>query len=140
MEGASQPHPVTLGAMTDEVRTGDVPTGELRAGELPTGELRAGELVAGELAAGELAARELRAGKFRAGELCAGVPEAGTRRRYLIADVFTSPPLEGTQLAVFPDGDGRDDHLMQRTAPGPHLSWPPSSPPPHRPPTPLSCN
>jgi trans-2,3-dihydro-3-hydroxyanthranilate isomerase len=117
--------------MTDELPTSELPTGELRAGELPTGELRAGELRAGELRAGELrtgelrtgelaadelGARGLRTGKFRAGELWASEPEGGARRRYLIADVFTSTPLEGNQLAVFPDGHGLDDDLMQRTA------------------------
>jgi trans-2,3-dihydro-3-hydroxyanthranilate isomerase len=34
----------------------------------------------------------------------------------LIADVFTSVPLEGNQLGVFPDGRGLDGDLMQRTA------------------------
>jgi trans-2,3-dihydro-3-hydroxyanthranilate isomerase len=36
--------------------------------------------------------------------------------RYVIADVFTSAPLEGNQLAVFMDGDGLDDRRMQRVA------------------------
>ena len=27
-------------------------------------------------------------------------------RRYVVADVFTSTPLEGNQLAVFTDGEG----------------------------------
>lgn len=48
--------------------------------------------------------------------LWAGEPEAGGWRRYVIADVFTATPLEGNQLAVFPDGRGLDDDLMQRTA------------------------
>lgn len=37
-------------------------------------------------------------------------------RRYLVLDVFTQNPLEGNQLAVFTDGAGLDDSLMQRTA------------------------
>jgi len=37
-------------------------------------------------------------------------------RRYLIADVFTATPLEGNQLAVFPDGRGLGADVMQRTA------------------------
>jgi len=37
-------------------------------------------------------------------------------RRYVVADVFTSTPLEGNQLGVFPDGRGLDTALMQRTA------------------------
>jgi trans-2,3-dihydro-3-hydroxyanthranilate isomerase len=36
--------------------------------------------------------------------------------RYVIADVFTSVPLQGNQLAIFTDGEGLDDSLMQRTA------------------------
>ncbi len=36
--------------------------------------------------------------------------------RYLVLDVFTEVPLEGNQLAVFTDGDGLGDELMQRTA------------------------
>jgi trans-2,3-dihydro-3-hydroxyanthranilate isomerase len=50
-----------------------------------------------------------------AARLWADEPAAGWRR-YLIADVFTTTPLEGNQLAVFPDGRGLDDELMQRTA------------------------
>jgi trans-2,3-dihydro-3-hydroxyanthranilate isomerase len=50
-----------------------------------------------------------------AGRLWAEDPEAGWRR-YLIADVFTSTPLEGNQLAVFPDARGLADDLLQRTA------------------------
>ena len=37
-------------------------------------------------------------------------------RRYVIADVFTAAPLEGNQLAVFPDGRGLGADVMQRTA------------------------
>jgi trans-2,3-dihydro-3-hydroxyanthranilate isomerase len=37
-------------------------------------------------------------------------------RQYLIADVFTDVPLQGNQLAVFTDGTGLDEALMQRTA------------------------
>jgi trans-2,3-dihydro-3-hydroxyanthranilate isomerase len=37
-------------------------------------------------------------------------------RPYLIADVFTDVPLQGNQLAVFTDGAGLDDELMQRAA------------------------
>lgn len=33
-------------------------------------------------------------------------------REFLIADVFTSQPLEGNQLGIFPDGRGLDDELM----------------------------
>jgi trans-2,3-dihydro-3-hydroxyanthranilate isomerase len=51
-----------------------------------------------------------------AARLWAGEPEAGGWRRYLVADVFTATPLEGNQLAVFPDGRSLDDDLMQRTA------------------------
>ncbi|HYN21320.1 MAG TPA: PhzF family phenazine biosynthesis protein, partial [Thermoanaerobaculia bacterium] len=36
--------------------------------------------------------------------------------RYLTADVFTTRPLEGNPLAVFPDGRGIPDPLMQRIA------------------------
>jgi trans-2,3-dihydro-3-hydroxyanthranilate isomerase len=50
-----------------------------------------------------------------AGRLWAEEPEAGWRR-YLIADVFTSTPLEGNQLAVFPDARGLGDDVLQRTA------------------------
>jgi trans-2,3-dihydro-3-hydroxyanthranilate isomerase len=50
-----------------------------------------------------------------AGGLWPEDPEAGWRR-YLIADVFTSTPLEGNQLAVFPDGRGLSDDVLQRTA------------------------
>ncbi len=38
------------------------------------------------------------------------------RFRYLTADVFTSRPLEGNPLAVFPDARGLSDALMQRIA------------------------
>ena len=51
----------------------------------------------------------------RNGQLWAGEPEAGWRR-YLVADVFTAVPLEGNQLAVFPDGRGLGADVMQRTA------------------------
>jgi trans-2,3-dihydro-3-hydroxyanthranilate isomerase len=37
-------------------------------------------------------------------------------RRYIIADVFTSTPLEGNPLAVFPDGRGLGADTMQRMA------------------------
>jgi len=37
-------------------------------------------------------------------------------RRYVIADVFTDTPLEGNGLAVFTDGRGLSDELMQRVA------------------------
>ena len=36
--------------------------------------------------------------------------------RYVIADVFTDTPLAGNQLAVFTDGRGVDDALMQELA------------------------
>ena len=36
--------------------------------------------------------------------------------RYRVVDVFTKQPLEGNQLAVFPDAYGLDDGLMQRIA------------------------
>jgi trans-2,3-dihydro-3-hydroxyanthranilate isomerase len=36
--------------------------------------------------------------------------------RYVVADVFTSVPLQGNQLAVFTDAGGLSDALMQRTA------------------------
>jgi trans-2,3-dihydro-3-hydroxyanthranilate isomerase len=42
--------------------------------------------------------------------------QAASWRRYLIADVFTTTPLEGNQLGVFPDGRGLDGDLMLRTA------------------------
>jgi trans-2,3-dihydro-3-hydroxyanthranilate isomerase len=37
-------------------------------------------------------------------------------RPYVIADVFTDVPLEGNQVAVFTDGDGLSDAVMQRAA------------------------
>jgi trans-2,3-dihydro-3-hydroxyanthranilate isomerase len=37
-------------------------------------------------------------------------------RRYVIVDVFTDTPLEGNQLAVFPDGRGLPTSVMQRAA------------------------
>jgi trans-2,3-dihydro-3-hydroxyanthranilate isomerase len=52
---------------------------------------------------------------YRADRLWADEPGPG-RRSYLIADVFTATPLEGNQLAVFPDGRGLDADVMQRTA------------------------
>ena len=51
-----------------------------------------------------------------AGRLWADQPAAAGWRRYLVADVFTATPLEGNQLAVFPDGRGLDGDRMQRTA------------------------
>jgi trans-2,3-dihydro-3-hydroxyanthranilate isomerase len=51
----------------------------------------------------------------RTGQLWADEPGAGWRR-YVIADVFTATPLEGNQLAVFPDGRGLGADVMQRTA------------------------
>lgn len=33
---------------------------------------------------------------------------------YVILDVFTQVPLQGNQLAVFSDGSGLTDELMQR--------------------------
>lgn len=38
------------------------------------------------------------------------------RYRYVTADVFTSRPLEGNPLAVFPDARGVPEHLLQRIA------------------------
>lgn len=38
------------------------------------------------------------------------------RCRFVTADVFTSRPLEGNPLAVFPDARGLSDELMQRIA------------------------
>ncbi len=37
-------------------------------------------------------------------------------RRYIVLDVFTDAPLGGNPLAVFPDGRGVDEQLMQRLA------------------------
>ena len=51
----------------------------------------------------------------RTDRLWADEPGTGWRR-YLIADVFTATPLEGNQLAVFPDGRGLGADVMQRTA------------------------
>jgi trans-2,3-dihydro-3-hydroxyanthranilate isomerase len=51
----------------------------------------------------------------QADRLWADEPGPGWRR-YLIADVFTATPLEGNQLAVFPDGRGLGADVMQRTA------------------------
>jgi len=42
------------------------------------------------------------------------VPHAA--RRYLVLDVFTDVPLQGNQLAVFLDGRGLPDQLMQKLA------------------------
>jgi trans-2,3-dihydro-3-hydroxyanthranilate isomerase len=36
--------------------------------------------------------------------------------RYVIADVFTSRPLQGNPVAVFSDAEGLDERLMQGTA------------------------
>jgi trans-2,3-dihydro-3-hydroxyanthranilate isomerase len=36
--------------------------------------------------------------------------------RYVLTDVFTDVPLEGNQLAVFPEADGLSAHAMQRVA------------------------
>jgi trans-2,3-dihydro-3-hydroxyanthranilate isomerase len=41
---------------------------------------------------------------------------SGRVRPYVIADVFTEAPLEGNQVAVFTDGRGLSDEVMQRTA------------------------
>jgi trans-2,3-dihydro-3-hydroxyanthranilate isomerase len=54
-------------------------------------------------------------GIHRTGQLWADEPGARWRR-YVIADVFTAVPLEGNQLAVFPDGRGLGADVMQRTA------------------------
>ena len=43
-------------------------------------------------------------------------PDAGVTRRYLVLDVFTDTPLQGNQLAVFLDGRGLGEQLMQRLA------------------------
>jgi len=51
----------------------------------------------------------------RTGQLWEDKPEAPWRR-YVIADVFTAVPLEGNQLAVFPDGRELGSDVMQRTA------------------------
>jgi trans-2,3-dihydro-3-hydroxyanthranilate isomerase len=37
-------------------------------------------------------------------------------RRYIVLDVFTDVPLGGNPLAVFPDGRGLEEELMQRLA------------------------
>jgi trans-2,3-dihydro-3-hydroxyanthranilate isomerase len=50
------------------------------------------------------------------GTLWAQDPETGGRRRYLIADVFTSTPLEGNQLGVFLDARGLSGEQMQKSA------------------------
>jgi trans-2,3-dihydro-3-hydroxyanthranilate isomerase len=41
---------------------------------------------------------------------------AGSSRRYLLIDVFSDQPLEGNQLAVFPDGRGLEGARMQAVA------------------------
>jgi trans-2,3-dihydro-3-hydroxyanthranilate isomerase len=51
-----------------------------------------------------------------AGKLWADKAETGPWHRFLIADAFTSTPLQGNQLGVFPDGRGMNGDLMQRTA------------------------
>jgi len=51
-----------------------------------------------------------------AGNLWADKAETGPWHRFLIADAFTSTPLQGNQLGVFPDGRGMNGDLMQRTA------------------------
>ena len=43
-------------------------------------------------------------------------PDDADLRAYLVADVFTSTPLEGNQLAVFADGAGLTSERMQRIA------------------------
>jgi trans-2,3-dihydro-3-hydroxyanthranilate isomerase len=50
------------------------------------------------------------------GTLWAQAPETGGRRQYLIADVFTSTPLEGNQLGVFLDARGLSGEQMQKAA------------------------
>jgi len=55
------------------------------------------------------------------------------RCRFITADVFTSRPLEGNPLAVFPDARGLSDGLMQRIAGEFNLSetvfvFPPANP------------
>ncbi|HEX4829943.1 MAG TPA: PhzF family phenazine biosynthesis protein [Trebonia sp.] len=45
-----------------------------------------------------------------------GHGDDGLVRDFLIADVFTSTPLEGNQLGIFPDGRGLAAELMQRAA------------------------
>jgi trans-2,3-dihydro-3-hydroxyanthranilate isomerase len=41
---------------------------------------------------------------------------AGLVREFLIADVFTGTPLEGSPLGIFPDGRGLSDELMLKAA------------------------
>lgn len=43
-------------------------------------------------------------------------------REYVVLDVFTSAPLEGNPVAVFTDGEGLSDSLMQRVARETNLS------------------
>jgi len=39
-----------------------------------------------------------------------------TMREYQVVDVFADVPLQGNPVAVFTDGDGLSDEVMQRTA------------------------
>ena len=41
---------------------------------------------------------------------------ADSTRSYTVVDVFTDVPLEGNPVAVFEDGSGLDDAVMQRVA------------------------
>jgi trans-2,3-dihydro-3-hydroxyanthranilate isomerase len=50
------------------------------------------------------------------GELWSDDPETDGKRKYLIADVFTSIPLEGNQLGVFPDARGLEPSRMQKAS------------------------
>jgi trans-2,3-dihydro-3-hydroxyanthranilate isomerase len=43
-------------------------------------------------------------------------PAADTKARYVVVDVFTDTPLQGNQLAVFPEGARLPAELMQRLA------------------------
>jgi trans-2,3-dihydro-3-hydroxyanthranilate isomerase len=43
-------------------------------------------------------------------------PGADTEARYVVVDVFTDTPLQGNQLAVFPEAAGLSSQLMQRLA------------------------
>src|SRR5947209_2189248 len=42
--------------------------------------------------------------------------DVGPPLRYFVVDVFTDKPLEGNQLAVFPDAAGLSPERMQRLA------------------------
>jgi trans-2,3-dihydro-3-hydroxyanthranilate isomerase len=53
--------------------------------------------------------------RLRAYDPFAGAAGAGLLR-YVVLDVFTARPLEGNQLAVFPDGEGLDSERMQSLA------------------------